>query len=78
METVLEQLVKFHKQQGDENFLDIREDHFKMTDAEAKIIMKETCRIENVAGFLEISITDRNVFIQKLREKDYQYGKYQG
>jgi putative transposase len=62
-----EEFINFHKQQDNENVLDIKEDSFRMTDIEAKII-KEVSGAESTTDFLSLSVLDRNVFIKKLKE----------
>jgi putative transposase len=64
-----DEFIKFHKQQDDANILDIREDRFRMTDAEAKIVVKEVSGAESTTDFLRLSELDRKVFIKKLKER---------
>jgi len=64
-----DEFINFHKQEDDKNILDIREDHFRMTDAEAKIIIKEVSGAESITEFLSLSVLDRNVFIKELKER---------
>jgi len=63
------EFVNFHNQQDDEKFLDIRDSKFRMTDVEAKLIMKEVSGAENTTDFLSLSIIDRNIFIKELKER---------
>ena len=64
-----DEFVKFHNQQDDEIFLDIRDSKFRMTDVEAKLIIKEVSGAENTTEFLNLSIIDRNIFIKELKER---------
>jgi putative transposase len=64
-----DEFINFHKQQDDENILDIREDRFRITDAEAKRIIKEVSGAESTTEFLSLSVLDRNVFIKKLKKR---------
>jgi 3-dehydroquinate dehydratase len=64
-----DQFVNFHNQQDDENVLDIRDSSFKMTDAEAKLIIKEVSGAENTTDFLRLNKIERNVFIKELKER---------
>jgi putative transposase len=64
-----DEFINFHKQQDDGNILDIREDRFRITDAEAKRIIKEVSGAESTTEFLSLSVLDRNVFIKKLKER---------
>lgn len=61
--------VNFHNQETDKNFLDIRDSRFRMTDVEAKLIIKEVSGAENITDFLSLSIIDRNIFIKELKER---------
>jgi putative transposase len=45
------------------------EDRFRITDAEAKRIIKEVSGAESTTEFLSLSVLDRNVFIKKLKER---------
>jgi len=63
------EFIKFHNQQDDEIFLDIRDSKFRMTDVEAKLIIKEVSGTENTTDFLNLSIIDRNIFIKELKER---------
>ena len=47
--------------------LDIKEVSFRMTDAEAKIILKEVCGIGSSSELLGLDIIERNLFIKELR-----------
>jgi len=62
-----DEFERFHNQQSDGAVLDIKEDSFRITDDEAKIIIKEVCRIGSSNDFLSLDITERNAFIKELR-----------
>ena len=64
-----DQFVNFHNQHDDENVLDIRDSSFRMTDAEAKLIIREVSGAENTTEFLSLTIIDRNAFIKELKER---------
>jgi putative transposase len=64
-----DEFINFHKQQDDENILDIREDRFRMTDTEAKTIIKEVSGAESITDFLRLSVLERSVFIKRLKER---------
>lgn len=64
-----DEFIKIHNQQDDPNILEMREDNFKMTDTEAKLIIKEVSGAESIADFLSFNIADRTVFMKKLRER---------
>ena len=64
-----DEFAKFHNQQDDENILDIREDSFRVTDEEAKIIVNKVSGTESITDFLSLNIADRNVFIKELRKR---------
>jgi len=63
------QFVNFHNQRDNENVLDIRDSSFRMTDAEAKLIIKEVSGAESTTEFLSLEIIDRNVFINELKDR---------
>ncbi|MDF2876715.1 MAG: Transposase like protein, partial [Sporomusa sp.] len=46
-----DQFVHFHQQRDNNNFLDIKEDSFRMTDAEAKVILHEVSGAESTTAF---------------------------
>ena len=62
-----EQFVDLHKQANQDNILDISENNFKITDAEAVRMIKEVCGVSSneIAG---LDITKRNQHIKKLKE----------
>ena len=65
----VDEFVKLHNQQDDETILDIREDSFRLTDKEAKIIVNKVSGTESSTDFLSLNIEDRNAFIKELRKR---------
>ncbi len=63
-----EQFIELHKAEGQVKVLDIGEDNFRTTDAEAVQIVKELCGVDvwELAG---MDITKRNSYIKKLRNR---------
>jgi putative transposase len=64
-----DEFVNFHNQQDDGSFLDISDSRFRMTDAEAKIVIKEVSGAENTNDFLSLSIVEQNIFIKELKDR---------
>ena len=63
-----EQFIELHNEDRQPNILDISKDNFRITDAEAIMMVKEVCRVDGseLAG---MEITKRNLYIKQLREK---------
>lgn len=62
-----EQFVDLHKQTSQDSILDISEDNFRMTDAEAVRMIKEVYGV-NSGEIVGMDITKRNQYIKKLKE----------
>ncbi|WP_122629512.1 transposase [Lucifera butyrica] len=65
----IDEFIYLHHQADNETVLDIKEDNFRMTDAEAKMIVKKVCGTESSNDFLYLDIQDRNRFIKELKGK---------
>ncbi len=63
-----EQFVDLHNQASQDNILDISEANFRITDAEAVLMVKEVCGVDSsvIAG---MDITKQNLYIKELRKK---------
>ncbi len=64
-----DQFVHLHNEQSQERILDITEDNFRITDAEAIIIVKEVCGTDRSDNFGGLDSPKRNLIIKRLREK---------
>ena len=63
------EFVNLHNQQDVANILDVENKRFRMSDAEAKLIIKEVSGAESVTEFLSLSIGDRNKYIKQLKAR---------
>ena len=62
-----EQFVEMHKRPSQDNILDINEDNFRITDAEALQMIKETYGIDS-NGVAGMEMSERNQYIRKFKE----------
>lgn len=61
-----EQFVELHKAEGQDNVLDIGEDNFRTTDAEAMQLVKELCGVDS-RELADMDTSDRDLWIKRLR-----------
>jgi DNA-binding MltR family transcriptional regulator len=64
-----EQFIDLHKDVSNDEVLDIREEHFRITDAEAIKIVKEVSRVGDISEFARLEISAHNSYIKELRKK---------
>lgn len=64
-----EQLIEFHREMSDDTFLDITESPFRLTDEEAKRIIKRVSKCNNLSEFQHFEVKLRNSYIKKLRKE---------
>ncbi|SCM78957.1 transposase [uncultured Sporomusa sp.] len=62
-----EQFIDIHNQPSSEAVLDLKEDHFRMTDAEAEMVIKEIGGAERISTCLNLPMEKRNELIKELR-----------
>lgn len=64
-----EEFVRFSKEENDDNCLDIDEKKFRLSDKDAKEIIKKISKCNNTTEFQELSQELRNKYIAKLKQK---------
>ena len=65
----LEQFIQFNKEYNDDVCLELEADDYRMTDEEARTIIKKVSKYNTAAEFQLLSIDKRNKFIKILREQ---------
>ncbi|MBE6796955.1 MAG: transposase [Ruminococcaceae bacterium] len=65
----LEQFIQFNKEYNDDVCLELEADDYRMTDEEARTIIKKVSKCNTAAEFQLLSIDKRNKFIKILREQ---------
>ncbi|WP_110953702.1 transposase [Anaerosinus massiliensis] len=63
-----ETFIGLHQQQDEETILDVKEERFKMTDEEAKIVIEEISGLKNRSDFLTLSTLERNACIRNIKK----------
>jgi putative transposase len=64
-----EQLEEFHSEASEDTYLDIRERPFRLTDEQAKEIIRKVSKCKNASEFQLLEIEVRNSCIRKLRKE---------
>jgi len=64
-----DEFVAFNKTDSDDTCLENEVAPFRLNDSDAIKILKEICNCETVEDFQNIHVSDRNVYIKRLREK---------
>lgn len=64
-----EQFIALHSKEIQDHVLDISEDNFRITDAEAILVIKEACGVDTCSEVVSMDITKRNLCMKDLREK---------
>ena len=64
-----EQFMELHNKEIQDSILDIGEDSFRITDAEAILMVKEVCGVDTCSKVVSMDIANRNVYVKELREK---------
>jgi DNA-binding NarL/FixJ family response regulator len=63
-----EQFIDFHKEENSDLCLEM-EEQFRLTDAEAKLIIQKITKCKTITEFQALDKTKRNLYIQKLFSK---------
>ncbi|MGI6091894.1 MAG: transposase, partial [Negativicutes bacterium] len=63
-----QQFIDLHNDERNADVLDIAEDNFRVTDAEAVLMIKEICGLDS-SELVMTDIGKRNLYIRQLREK---------
>ena len=61
------EFIDYHKQMADDKCLEM-EDHFRLTDEEAKQIIKRISKCKTVSDFQSLDIAKRNAYLKKLHK----------
>ena len=61
------EFIDYHKQIADDKCLEM-EDHFRLTDEEAKQIIKRISKCKTVSDFQSLDIAERNAYLKKLHK----------
>ena len=64
-----EQLEEFHSEASEDSYLDIKERLFRLTDEQAKEIIRKVSKCKNTSEFQLLEVKVRNSYIRKLREE---------
>lgn len=64
-----ENFIEFNNQRNEDFCLDIDGDNFRLTDDEAKHIIKKISKCNNTSNFQNLSIEKRDMYLKKFREK---------
>lgn len=64
-----EQFVEFNNEINDDICLDIEEQKFRLSDNDAREIIKEITKCDNVAEFQALETKERDKFIKKLKNE---------
>lgn len=64
-----EQLEEFHSEASEDTYLDIRERPFRLTDEQAKEVIRKVSKCKNASEFQLLEIELRNSCIRKLRKE---------
>ena len=64
----IEQFSDFHREENADQCLDIS-DNFRMTDADAKELLRKISKCDNATEFQMLDIEKRNLYIHKLHQK---------
>ena len=64
----MDQFITYHKEENEDKCLEI-EDHFRLTDNEAKILICRIAKCKSAAEFQMLDIKQRNLCIHKLHKK---------
>lgn len=62
-----DRFISFNSETNDDEFLDIEADDFRLTDADARIIIESVSKCKTVADFQALDIESRNKFIRELK-----------
>ena len=66
----VEEFIHLHRQEVDANCMDISDQHIRrVTDEQAKVLIKKIAKCENVAQFQSLDIKIRDKYLKKLRGK---------
>jgi hypothetical protein len=68
-----EQFIEFNNQQNDDKCLEVDDNSFRLTDAEAKKIIFKVSNCENIAEFQSLKLKKRNQFIKVLKEEGLSF-----
>ena len=63
----MEELIKFHRSENDDQCLEM-EEHFRLTDDEAKSLIYKLSKCKNISEFQLLDISERNLCIQKMHK----------
>ena len=63
-----EQFIDYHNQQNDDQCMEM-EEHFRLTDDEAKAIIRKTTKCKTITEFQALDAEKRNEYIRKLHSK---------
>ena len=66
--TGVREFIKFHNADNNDTCLDISAKTLRMTDAEAKEVMRKICKCDSIESFLAQSLHERAVSIKKLNK----------
>jgi putative transposase len=64
-----EQLEEFHSKESEDTYLDITESPIRLTDEQAKEIIRKTSKCKSVSEFQHLEVKARNSCIKKLRKE---------
>jgi hypothetical protein len=62
-----EEFIKYHRKENDDQCLEM-EDHFRLSDDEAKSLIYKLSKCKNVSEFQLLDIPERNLCIQKMHK----------
>ena len=63
------QLEEFHSEAGEEIYMDITEGSFRLTDGEAKEVIRKVSKCENVSEFQSLENKEKTTYIKKLKKE---------
>ena len=64
----LEKFKKFMYDKSEDKVLDIQDENFRLTDEEAKGIIKKICKTSNIAEFQKLDLSKKDKYIKVLRD----------
>jgi len=68
-----EQFVEFNNQLNDDKCLEVDDNSFRLTDAEAKKIIFKVSNCKNIAEFQRLELKQRDQFIKELKEEGLSF-----
>lgn len=63
------EFIRFHQQPAAAAVLDISEEPLRLTDEEAKVILREVSGVEDTGAFIGLDAAQRSVFLKELRQR---------